>query len=138
MINIIMCGHGQLAIAMKESIAMIYGDVENIIAIDFNKGENRETLVQKMSEVINFDAETLIVVDLFGGSPYNAAAEIAFNAPNIEMICGMSLPLCLEMIDNIANMSLSEMTNYLVQVGKHCVQKFNKTVIQNEEEEDFI
>jgi len=138
MINIILCGHGRLAGAMKESITMIYGEVENVITIDFNNGENRETLVQKMSDVIHFDVDTLIVVDLFGGSPYNAAAELAFNAPNIELISGMSLPLCLALVDSLSSMSLTEISDYLVQVGQHCVQKFNKNVVQNEKEEDFI
>ncbi|WP_392561700.1 mannose/fructose/sorbose PTS transporter subunit IIA [Orbus sturtevantii] len=138
MINIIMCGHGQLAIAMKDSIAMIYGDVDNIIAIDFKKDENREILVKKIADMINFDLDTLVIVDLFGGSPYNAAAELAFKSEKIELISGMSLPLCLEIVDNISDMSLSEITDYSVQIGKHCVQKFNKNIIKNEEEEDFI
>lgn len=135
MINVVMCGHGQLALAMKDSLEMIYGECNKIQTVAFEKSENREVLVEKISAQLDIDKQTLILVDLFGGSPFNAAAEIAFHNPNIEVVTGMSLPLCLEMVDNLNDMSLSELVEYLCSIGANCVVKLNKNII--EDEEDF-
>ncbi len=138
MTSIVMCGHGQLAIAMKESIIMIYGEIDNVIALEFNKQENREMLIEKMADAIDPNVDTLIIVDLFGGSPYNAAAELAFKQQNIQLISGMSLPMCLEVIDKRSELPLDELTHYLVQQAPHFVKQFNKNVIQTEQENELL
>lgn len=136
MIKVIMCAHGELAVAMKQSIEMVYGSCNDVNAITFNNHENRETLVQKISTQLDKTEPTLIIVDLFGGSPFNAASEVAFNLPHVEVITGMSLPLCLEMVDNLSDLELPQLVAHLVEVGKSCVVPLQKTII-HDDMEDF-
>lgn len=136
MINVIMCGHGNLAVAMKQSIEMVYGKCDVIKTVTFNNHENREILVDKITELLDTKSQTLIVVDLFGGSPFNAASEVAFHAPNIEVITGMSLPLCLEMLNNLDQLELTKLVDYLVEVGNSCVIALQKNLI-TDDMEDF-
>lgn len=137
MTKVIMCGHGQLAHSMKESIEIVYGDVNYLLPISFEKLEGRDDLERKMRSLINPQDHVLIVVDLFGGSPFNAASSIALTTPDVEVIAGMSLPLCLELVDNRETLALPELVEHLVDVGMQCVKKLNKTVI-SETEEDFL
>lgn len=131
-----MCGHGNLACSMKQSVEMIYGTCDGIKTISFEPTENRETLVHKFNQLINPQKSTLIIVDLFGGSPFNAAAEIAFTAENIEVIAGMSLPLCLELVDNLDQLELNELVEHLVTAGNRCVVPLVKKL--NDDMEDFV
>lgn len=101
MIPIIIAAHGKLAGELLNSAEMIFGKQENIETILFVPGENTEDLKIKYREKLeNFkdSKEVLIIVDLFGGSPYNAAFEIAIANENIDILTGASLPMVLEIL----------------------------------------
>lgn len=141
MVNVIFCAHGHLASAMLYSVEMVYGQANHVTPIEFERGENADNLINKMEKAIAAqpDSAWLIAVDLMGGSPYNAACNLAMRNPNIEVITGLSLPVALEIADNHATMEAAELANYLVEVGRLCVCSF-RSVNNNsqEEEEDFL
>ncbi|HDL7733509.1 TPA: PTS sorbose transporter subunit IIA [Yersinia enterocolitica] len=141
MVNVIFCAHGDLAVSMLNSVNMVYGETQNITPLLFNRGENAENLVNKMQDVMakNQHDSWLIAVDLQGGSPYNAAARLAFSNSRIQVISGLSLPLALEIADNQQVMAAEELTDYLLDIGTQCVQSFRHQQNNEEEEEaDFI
>lgn len=99
--HIIVAAHGKLAAELVNSAEMIFGKQENIYRIEFVPGENTENLKNKYNECLkNIEAskEVLIIVDLFGGSPYNAAFEIVMTNKNIDILTGASLPMLLEIL----------------------------------------
>lgn len=141
MINVIFCAHGHLATAMLYSVEMVFGDAKATTPLEFERGENADDLIKKMEAVISdkSDEPWLIAVDLMGGSPYNAAANLAMHNPNIQLVTGLSLPIALEIADNQTSMTADELAGYLVDVGQSCVCSFRH--INNntqEEEEDFL
>ncbi|MWN06211.1 PTS sugar transporter subunit IIA [Gilliamella sp. Pas-s95] len=100
--NFILSGHGNVAIEMKKSIEMIAGKYLNLHAITFEPGEGIESLQDKYLKIINQseNQQFIIITDIFSGSPYNAAAILALKRRNIEVISGLSLPLCLELLNS--------------------------------------
>ncbi len=140
MVNVIFCAHGDLAVSMLNSVNMVYGETQNITPLLFNRGENAEDLVTKMQNVMAKNEENawLIAVDLQGGSPYNAAARLAFGDSRIQVVSGLSLPLALEIADNQHSMDAEELTDYLLEIGAQCVQSFCHQQNIAEEEADFI
>ena len=99
--EIILAAHGNLSIEMKNTAEMIFGKLKKCSTITFVPGENTETLKSKFNELINNfnkDENILIIVDLFGGSPYNAAFEIAMENSNIEILTGLSVPMLLDIL----------------------------------------
>ncbi|MFA3777592.1 PTS sugar transporter subunit IIA [Yersinia sp. 1652 StPb PI] len=140
MVSVIFCAHGDLAVSMLNSVNMVYGETQNITPLLFNRGENAEDLVTKMQDVMahSDSCSWLIAVDLQGGSPYNAAARLAFNNHNIQVISGLSLPLALEIVDNQHSMAVRELADYLLEIGAQCVQSFHHLQNVEEEEADFI
>lgn len=101
MIPIIIAAHGKLAEELLNSAEMIFGKQENIETILFVPGENTEDLKIKYREKLEHfkdSKEVLIIVDLFGGSPYNAAFEIAIINEDIDILTGASLPMLLEVL----------------------------------------
>ena len=94
----ILAAHGRFASAVKESAEMVYGQMEAMTAVEFLPGENAEDLKKKYQTILEKeqDGEILFLVDLFGGSPYNAAFETALREERMEVLTGLTLPMLIE------------------------------------------
>lgn len=80
MTHIIVATHGKFSEELVNSAAMVYGEDENTHVVTFLLGEGGEHLVEKYKAIIATLPENepvLFLVDLFGGSPYNAASRVA-------------------------------------------------------------
>ena len=99
MINILVMSHGEFAEGICKSAEMIIGDQENLKPVIFNPGESLDTLVEKLKKAINeFDNDFphLLLIDIFGGSPSNAAALLLAENYKINAVSGVNLPMLLE------------------------------------------
>ena len=70
--GIILLSHGPFAVSLVETASMLFGDAENIAAYSLEPGDDidqyRESFVKTLNE---FPEGTVIMVDLFGGTPCN-------------------------------------------------------------------
>lgn len=73
------------------------------------------------------------MTDLFGGSPYNAAAVLAMKNDKAEVLTGLSLPLCAELATMEA-VSAKEASSYMKEAGKEFVKSFRDQTLEDEEE----
>lgn len=99
MITVIISGHGNFPIALKESSGMIFGEEESLIAVPFLKGEGIQTLQEKYHQTLKDvpeEHEVLFLVDIFGGTPYNAATPYIAKERRFDMAAGVNLPILLE------------------------------------------
>ncbi len=138
--NFILAGHGNIAVEMKNSIEMIAGEYPNVHAITFQLGDGIETLKDKYLNIINQSTEQpfIIITDIFSGSPYNAAAMLAMQLGNIEVISGLSLPLCLALLHlDYSSISFEETFEQLNDIKSDFIKSFKKTSKDIAEEEEF-
>ncbi|WP_312095910.1 mannose/fructose/sorbose PTS transporter subunit IIA [Niallia sp.] len=137
MSRVILVGHGKLALEMKNSAEMIFGKMDKFSAIEFKMEEGLESLSKKIHEEISaFNREdTLILTDLFCGTPYNAGCAICMKEPsiNIEVISGMSLPLVLEAATLLNNTPINEISNILIEYASEMVKSFENQIVEEEE-----
>lgn len=130
MISVIVGTHGVFSEEILKSAEMIFGSQENIGSITFKPGEGIETLVEKYNNLINkLDSKegVLFMVDLFGGSPFNAASIIAMKNDNMEIVAGVNLPMILEVLGSREFSTLSE----LVQIAENSGKDGVKVLIRN-------
>lgn len=138
--NFILAGHGNIAVEMKNSIEMIAGEYPNVRAITFQLGDGIETLKDKYLKIINQSTEQpfIIITDIFSGSPYNAAAMLAMQSENIEVISGLSLPLCLALLHlDYSSISLEETFEQLNDMKSDFIKSFRKIAKNIAEEEEL-
>lgn len=138
--NFILAGHGNIAVEMKNSIEMIAGEYPNVRAITFQLGDGIETLKDKYLKIINQATEQpfIIITDIFSGSPYNAAAMLAMQSENIEVISGLSLPLCLALLHlDYSSISLEETFEQLNDMKSDFIKSFKKIAKNIAEEEEL-
>ena len=138
--NFILAGHGNIAVEMKNSIEMIAGEYPNVYVITFQLGDGIETLKDKYLNIINQSTEQpfIIITDIFSGSPYNAAAMLAMQLGNIEVISGLSLPLCLALLHlDYSSISFEETFEQLNDIKSDFIKSFKKISKDIAEEEEF-
>jgi len=103
MIQLVVACHGRFAEELVNSAAMVFGEAEGVHAVTFMPGEGPEDLIRKYEAII---AETgsaddvLFLVDLFGGSPYNAAIRVVAPTAKADVLSGVNLPMLLELLDS--------------------------------------
>lgn len=135
--QVILVAHGHLATEMKKSAEMLFGSLTNFHPIDFLEGEGLESLSDKIyNKMKTLNSPTLIFVDLFGGTPFNASCSVCLKHPEKEMeiISGMSLPLVLEIATQINNYPIKTVKNNILHLSNEIVKDFDKAVMQEEEE----
>ena len=77
------------------------------------------------------------MVDLFAGSPFNAASMIAMKNSNMEIVAGVNLPMLLEVFSNRNFSTLPELVNIAEQSGKESIIKLVKQASESLEEDDL-
>ena len=79
MVGIVVASHGSLASGMLDALELLSGEQKAIKAIGLHRGDSPDAFVAKVREAINAVDESvgvLVLVDLFGGTPSNAVAQL--------------------------------------------------------------
>ena len=109
--NILVLTHGNWGEELIKSARMIAGSFENVSALALNPKDTFDDYLLKVKEKLNaFNGKTLVIVDLFGGTPSNIAALLS-REYDIAALSGLNLPMLLEAIiskDNINSDNLNE------------------------------
>ena len=93
--GIILLSHGPFAVSLVETAGMLFGDAENIAAYSLDPGDDIDHYRESFVETINeFPEGTVIMVDLFGGTPCNQVMRyIQETEKPLEIVAGMNLPM---------------------------------------------
>lgn len=145
MINLIIATHGEMSKSILDLSKMVLGEYNNVEAVTFMPGEGTEDLISKYNKSLKkFDNAngTLFLVDLFGGSPYNAASMVVSQSNNMDVVTGINVPMLLELLE--AREGIEEVS-ILVEIAKESgtagIKSFNETfknlnISENEENEE--
>lgn len=139
MTAIIIGTHGNFSEELLKSSEMIFGKQENVGYVTFKPGEGSEDLINKYNELLNtLDTKdgVLFMVDLFGGSPFNAASRIALGKENMDIITGVNLPMLLEVYGSRSFSNLQELVSVAKNSGMESIKVF-KEVMNSKEEDDL-
>ena len=119
MVGIIAISHGPFSKALIKSVEMVYGKQDKVEAISLDPGESMESLKNKINEIIKeFQVdEVLVMVDLLGGTPYNASS-LEIENSNINVITGLNMPMLLEILP-FRNETLEKISSIATEAGKN-------------------
>ncbi|EHN58856.1 PTS sugar transporter subunit IIA [Oenococcus kitaharae] len=130
MVTIILSGHGQAAPGLLSAFEMIFGHSDQIHVVTFSKGEGVDDLKAHYQTVLGTLApgsEVLFLVDLFGGSPYNAATQLVYGHTERDIVAGVNLPMLLEAGSMLAG-SLSAIVSHLKEIAPGTVRVFSDEI----------
>lgn len=104
-VAIILASHGDFAQEGLKSLEMIMGTQENMETVSLYPGEDLRTTVEKMeacAKSLDTTEGLLIICDIFGGTPSNAAATVLLKQENEKTAAyaGLNLPILLEIVSS--------------------------------------
>lgn len=121
MLAIIVTGHGEFARGILQSAEMIFGKAQNVTAVTLAANESVEDLVSHYRLAINQLApvtELLFLVDLWGGSPFNAASQLVAAHPDqYGLVAGLNLPMLIEALA-LQQQTLAEVIPHLERTAR--------------------
>ncbi|GBF02562.1 mannose/fructose/sorbose-specific PTS system IIA component [Lactiplantibacillus paraplantarum] len=117
--DLLLVSHGPLAKSYLASLDMIAGGHTRVQAINFDGEISKEVLGKQIEEAIDSKHQTIIVVDLPGGTPCNVCLEKYMNNQNVEVLASLNLPMLLDIYLNLDN-SGYEVTTALQEGHSNC------------------
>lgn len=123
MINVVVVSHGNLAEELIKSAEMIAGETEAVYAVTLHPGDDPETFDQKVNNTMQKigDQETLILIDIFCGTPYNITARQLLKN-HVECVTGANLPMLIEAMLSREDTTVSELAESISHVGADSIK----------------
>ena len=127
MTGLIIATHGKFAASALDAAEMLVGKQEQVETIGFCPGDSLDMLLEHFTNAVDAfrDCEEILVLtDIKGGSPCNAATVMKIKNPKIRVVAGLSIPLLVQFFESKANgESLADSIDDLVEVGKFSVRE---------------
>lgn len=122
MTGLIIATHGELAKAALEAVQMLAGEQEAVKTIGFCMGDSLEMLLQRYMDALHAlksCEDILIVTDLKGGSPCNAATVMKSQNANVRVLAGLSIPMLIQFFEDRTNgLTLEESVETILEVSQ--------------------
>lgn len=118
-VGVVIAAHGDLAHALRQSAEMIIGEQDGVVAVALNPQDNLDklqTTIRAAIDQADGGAGVIVLIDLFGGTPSNAAA-LCLAERWVPIISGVNLPMLLEVLLNRGSLSPAELAVLALESG---------------------
>ena len=120
MIGLVLVTHGNLALEFISAMQHVVGKQEQVAAVCIGPEDDMEMrraeILQKAEEV-NKGEGTIVLTDMFGGTPSNLAISIMEKA-KVEIIAGINLPMLIKLCSLRKDKSLKDAVAGAQDAGK--------------------
>lgn len=99
--DVLIASHGSVAASLVEAATMICGEtpLQGVGAVGLDPGDSPESFLERLRGAVHRDRPTLILTDLYGGTPHNVACTLAGREEgDIRCISGANLAIVVEAI----------------------------------------
>jgi len=122
MVNVLIMTHGRLAEGLSDAAQMILGPKDKFDYLSFMPDWSLDRLVTELAaklKAMDEATQTLVMVDLFGGTPSNAIATLLGEGHEIGVVAGINLPMLIEALMSRDEMgSAMDLAEQVCQVGR--------------------
>ncbi|EKN5148953.1 PTS N'-diacetylchitobiose transporter subunit IIB [Yersinia enterocolitica] len=128
---IIIATHGAAAQPLLDTTQMIVGHQENVCAISFFPGENVDSLVTKFEQAVqqmDLRDGLMFMVDIYAGSPFNAASLLAIKKENWDVVTGVNVPM---LVNVFLEREGTEDFDQLIEISKDMAREGVKSLKQS-------
>ncbi|MFB2022227.1 PTS sugar transporter subunit IIA [Pseudoflavonifractor sp. P01025] len=126
--KIILMTHGKVGEQMIEGLGMIVGITDEVYAVPLLPGMSVEEYMAQVSSLLeDQEKPSILLVDMFGGTPSNCAGGLSCKYP-VEVISGVNIPMLIEAVQIRGLYSGEELRQHLVKAGVTGVNDLSKIV----------
>jgi PTS system mannose-specific IIA component len=116
--------HGRLADELVSAVRRIVGEIPALAAValgwDDDVADSRRRIEDGIAEV-SVDGRTLILTDMFGGTPSNVALSL-LEPGKIDIISGVNLPMLVKFANLRSVDGFDETVRRIAQQGRDAIQ----------------
>lgn len=120
MIGLVLVTHGRLATEFRAALEHVMGPQSQIESVTIGPDddiEQRRKDIVAAVEAVNNGGGVVILTDMFGGTPSNLAISV-MNAPDIEVLAGINLPMLVKLATVRADVPLSDAVAQAQEAGR--------------------
>jgi mannose/fructose-specific phosphotransferase system component IIA len=127
MIRGIIVGHGDFAATMLKTAEQIVGRQDHVEVVS-NAALSCNLLNEKLEKILGYTDlhETLVFVDLPGGSCTISCYNLLKSRQDLSVICGINLPVLIEFFMLRDKYPVEQLAPILVKKGKESIFKLEK------------
>ncbi len=124
MIGIVVVTHAGLADEIRYAAELILGPQPGVEAVSIDRDMSVEVAKEKLHQAVALVGKdgdgTIILTDLFGGTPTNISVELLQEGV-VEIVTGVNLPMLIKGISARVNQNLDELAALLKDYGKEAI-----------------
>jgi PTS system mannose-specific IIA component len=120
MIGLVLVTHGRLAAEFRAALEHIVGPQRQLETVTIDPADDIERRRHDIIEAVHrvdSGAGVAILTDMFGGTPSNLAISV-MNAPNVEVLAGINLPMLVKLATVREASSLAEAVAQAQEAGR--------------------
>jgi mannose PTS system EIIA component len=120
MIGVLVVSHGNLARELVAACEHIVGPQACFasVALETDDDLDQVTLdIARLAHECNTGKGVIILTEMFGGTPSNLAMTL-IDLPDVEIVCGMNLPMLIKLSEVRATAALAEAARLAAEAGK--------------------
>src|SRR6059058_3332797 len=119
---VLFVGHAELPDGIRSAVEMIMGPQERLTTVQLGPAADPAEISRQIEEAVDSmgvdpEAGALILADLPGGSPSNAAAAVFLRHRHLRLVAGLSLPMALEVLADRYGRTAQELAEVAVSAG---------------------
>src|SRR4051812_22934082 len=120
---VLFVGHAELPDGVRSAVEMILGPQENLATVQLGPAADPAAVSQQIAAALDDmqvdpEAGALILADLPGGSPSNAAAAVFLERRHLRLVAGLSLPMALEVLIDRRTRTAADLAEVAVAAGR--------------------
>lgn len=120
--QLIVATHGDLACALVRTAELIAGPQTDVKCVTLAPGEAVEAFRSRLMADLRPVQPTLILVDLFGGTPWNVAVSLTADDPTARVVSGVNLPMLLEVVLSRRTLDVAQLALLALETGAQAVK----------------
>lgn len=120
MIGIVVVSHGRVAEELVHAARTIVEDMPAVKTVSIGWSDDMEAARKAIASALEEigDAETLILTDMFGGTPTNVT--LPFLSSRVEVVTGVNLPMLIK-LSGLREGPLAEVARAIRDQGKGAI-----------------
>ena len=124
MLGLLVVTHGQLAEDLVHATTTILGPVDGLEAVSIGWDDDVNEARSRIDDAIariGANGGTLILTDMFGGTPTNMALSL-LESGRVEVVTGVNLPMVIKFANLREEIQLSEVARRIAEQGRGAIQ----------------
>jgi PTS system mannose-specific IIA component len=140
MSKVVIATHGNLSCSLKQSAELIMGTLTDVtcfaMTADLNYAEASNQLRNIIGSSESTDGQSIVLVDIYGGSPFKIATEMLIEGHTFSLITGANLPMLIEAASKSSNNNPTVAHTKISASGKNGIVTVNEEIERMADDHD--